>query len=133
MSENSACSHSNSPKNLKFGTVGKAMPKTKVQITHKGEIIMKNDCIMQGYYKEDKLTKKTIKNGFLYTGDKGYIDDEGYLTITGRIKDIFKTSKGKYIEPSVIEAKFEKANLFQQVCVVGLNLPQPVTQVWRAL
>ena len=54
------------------------------------------------------------------------MDDKGYLFITGRVKDIFKTSKGKYIEPSVIEAEFEKANLFQQVCVVGLNLPQPI-------
>ena len=129
MSENSACSHSNSPKNLKFGTVGKAMPKTKVQITHKGEIIMKNDCIMQGYYKEDKLTKKTIKNGFLYTGDKGYIDDEGYLTITGRIKDIFKTSKGKYVAPNPIEMKLSKSNIIEQVCVVGENLTQPIALV----
>ena len=129
MSENSACSHSNSPKNLKFGTVGKAMPKTKVQITHRGEIIMKNDCIMQGYYKEDKLTKKTIKNGFLYTGDKGYIDDEGYLTITGRIKDIFKTSKGKYVAPNPIEMKLSKSNIIEQVCVVGENLTQPIALV----
>ena len=129
MSENSACSHSNSPNNLKFGTVGKAMPKTKVQITHKGEIIMKNDCIMQGYYKEDKLTKKTIKNGFLYTGDKGYIDDEGYLTITGRIKDIFKTSKGKYVAPNPIEMKLSRSNIIEQVCVVGENLTQPIALV----
>jgi len=129
MSENSACSHSNSPNNLKFGTVGKAMPKTKVQITHKGEIIMKNDCIMQGYYKEDKLTEKTIKNGFLYTGDKGYIDDEGYLTITGRIKDIFKTSKGKYVAPNPIEMKLSRNNIIEQVCVVGENLTQPIALV----
>ena len=54
---------------------------------------MKNDCIMQGYYKENKLTEETIKNGYLYTGDKGLIDEDGYLRITGRIKDIFKTSK----------------------------------------
>ena len=67
-----------------------------------------------------------MKDGWFNTGDKGYLDDKGYLFITGRVKDIFKTSKGKYIEPSVIEAEFEKANLFQQVCVVGLNLPQPI-------
>ena len=67
-----------------------------------------------------------MKDGWFNTGDKGYLDDKGYLFITGRVKDIFKTSKGKYIEPSIIEAEFEKANLFQQVCVVGLNLPQPI-------
>ena len=67
-----------------------------------------------------------MKDGWFNTGDKGYIDDDGYLHITGRVKDIFKTSKGKYIEPHLIEEKFEKSNLFQQLCVVGLGLPQPI-------
>jgi long-subunit acyl-CoA synthetase (AMP-forming) len=67
-----------------------------------------------------------LKDGWFNTGDKGYIDDDGYLHITGRVKDIFKTSKGKYIEPHLIEEKFEKSNLFQQLCVVGLGLPQPI-------
>ena len=129
MSENSACSHGNYPGNIKFGTVGKAMPDTDIKITDKGEIIMKNECIMQGYYKEDELTKQTIKKGYLHTGDKGTIDDDGYLTITGRIKDIFKTSKGKYVAPNPIEMKLSKNNLIEQVCVVGENLTQPIALV----
>ena len=129
MSENSACSHGNSPKNLKFGTVGKAMPDTDIKITEKGEIIMKNDCIMQGYFKEKKMTKETIKNGYLHTGDKGIIDEEGYLTITGRIKDIFKTAKGKYVAPNPIELKLSKNSFIEQVCVVGDNLTQPIALV----
>lgn len=129
MSENSACSHGNYPGNIKFGTVGKAMPDTDIKITEQGEITMKNDCIMQGYFKEDKLTNETIKNGYLHTGDKGIIDDDGYLTITGRIKDIFKTAKGKYVAPNPIELKLSKNSFIEQVCVVGDNLTQPIALV----
>ena len=129
MSENSACSHGNYPGNIKFGSVGKAMPDTDIKITDKGEIIMKNDCIMQGYYKEEELTNQTIKKGYLHTGDKGTIDDDGYLTITGRIKDIFKTAKGKYVAPNPIEMKLSKNNLIEQVCVVGESLSQPIALV----
>ncbi len=129
MSENSACSHGNYPGNIKFGTVGKAMPETDIVITEEGEITMKNDCIMQGYFKEDKLTNETIKNGYLHTGDKGVIDKDGYLTITGRIKDIFKTSKGKYVAPNPIELKLSKNSFIEQVCVVGDNLTQPIALV----
>ena len=129
MSENSACSHGNYPGNIKFGTVGKAMPDTDIKITDKGEVIMKNECIMKGYYKEEELTRQTIKKGYLHTGDKGTIDDDGYLTITGRIKDIFKTSKGKYVAPNPIEMKLSKNNLIEQVCVVGENLTQPIALV----
>ena len=129
MSENSACSHGNYPGNIKFGTVGKAMPETDIVITEEGEITMKNDCIMKGYFKEDKLTNETIKNGYLHTGDKGIIDKDGYLTITGRIKDIFKTSKGKYVAPNPIELKLSKNSFIEQVCVVGDNLTQPIALV----
>ena len=129
MSENSACSHGNYPGNIKFGTVGKAMPDTDVKITEQGEITMKNDCMMQGYFKESDLTKKTIRNGYLHTGDKGRIDEDGYLTITGRIKDIFKTAKGKYVAPNPIEMKLSKSAFIEQVCVVGENLTQPIALV----
>lgn len=129
MSENSACSHGNYPENIKFGTVGKAMPNTEVQITPIGEIIMKNGCIMEGYFKDQKKTNKVIKNGFLHTGDKGIIDKDGFLKITGRIKDIFKTSKGKYVSPNLIEMKLSKNKNIEQVCVVGENLTQPLALI----
>ena len=129
MSENSACSHGNYPENIKFGTVGKAMPNTEVKITSQGEIIMKNECIMEGYFKDEEKTNKVLKNGFLHTGDKGIIDKDGFLKITGRIKDIFKTSKGKYVSPNLIEMKLSKNKNIEQVCVVGENLTQPLALI----
>ena len=75
------------------------------------------------------LPNQTIKKGYLHTGDKGTIDDDGYLTITGRIKDIFKTAKGKYVAPNPIEMKLSKNNLIEQVCVVGESLSQPIALV----
>ncbi len=129
MSENSACSHGNYPENIKFGTVGKAMPNTEVKITHMGEIIMKNGCIMEGYFKDEEKTNKVLKNGFLHTGDKGTIDKDGFLKITGRIKDIFKTSKGKYVSPNLIEMKLSKNKNIEQICVVGENLTQPLALI----
>ena len=129
MSENSACSHGNYPENIKFGTVGKAMPNTEVKITHMGEIIMKNGCIMKGYFKDEEKTNKVLKNGFLHTGDKGTIDKDGFLKITGRIKDIFKTSKGKYVSPNLIEMKLSKNKNIEQICVVGEYLTQPLALI----
>jgi long-chain acyl-CoA synthetase len=77
---------------------------------------------MIGYYKEPELTALSFENGFLKTGDEGRLDEEGYLTITGRIKDLFKTSKGKYVAPAPIEKLLLEHTLFAQVCVVGSGL-----------
>ena len=74
---------------------------------------------MDGYYKDQQQTAETIKNGWLHTGDEGAIDDEGFLRITGRVKDIFKTSKGKYVAPSPIEMKLSANKNLEQICVVG--------------
>ena len=81
---------------------------------------------MKGYYKLPDLTKETIKDGWLHTGDQGVIDKDGYLFVTGRVKDIFKTTKGKYIEPLVLESHFTDISDFEQICVVGLGLDQPI-------
>ncbi len=78
---------------------------------------------MIGYYKEPELTKQSFEEGFLKTGDEGFIDEQGYLTITGRIKDQFKTSKGKYIAPATIENKLLEDPNISQVCVVGSGQP----------
>ena len=85
---------------------------------------------MKGYYKDpEKTTEAFTDDGFLKTGDEGYIDEEGFLKITGRIKDIFKTAKGKYVAPSPIEMKFSSTPVVEQVCVVGSGLPQPIALV----
>ena len=81
---------------------------------------------MDGYYKDEDETSNTIKDGWLYTGDEGLIDNEGFLKITGRVKDIFKTSRGKYVAPSPIEMKLSENKDLEQICVVGENIPQPI-------
>jgi long-chain acyl-CoA synthetase len=84
---------------------------------------------MDGYYKDEVETNKTIIDGSLHTGDEGEIDENGFLTITGRVKDIFKTSKGKYVAPSPIEMKLSANKNLEQICVVGDGLPQPIVLV----
>ena len=85
---------------------------------------------MTGYFKDEKMTKETLTaDGFLKTGDEGYIDDERFLKITGRVKDIFKTAKGKYVAPSPIEMKFSTNHDVEQVCIVGSGLPQPIALI----
>jgi long-subunit acyl-CoA synthetase (AMP-forming) len=84
---------------------------------------------MDGYYKMPKETDKTIIDGWLYTGDEGAINSNGFLTITGRVKDLFKTSKGKYVAPSPIEMRLSANKNIEQVCVVGTELPQPIAIV----
>ena len=104
---------------LKIGTVGKALKGIEIKIADDGEILMKGHCIMQGYYKRDDLTAETIKNGYLHSGDIGEIDSEGFLKITDRKKEIFKTSGGKYIAPTVIESQLKKSRFIEQVMVIG--------------
>lgn len=81
---------------------------------------------MLGYYKEPVLSEEMFEDGFLKTGDEGSIDEEGYLSITGRIKDQFKTSKGKYVAPAPIESKVLTDAMIAQACVVGWGMPAPL-------
>ena len=111
----------------KPGSVGVAQPMVELKIDSKtNEILMRGPFVMKGYYKQPELTAEVLKGGWLHTGDQGHIDEEGFLFITGRVKDLFKTSKGKYIEPLVLESYFADITDFEQICVVGLGLPQPM-------
>ncbi|CAN5476166.1 AMP-dependent synthetase/ligase [soil metagenome] len=108
MTENAAGATVNHPDEYKMGTVGKALPGSEVRIGEGDEVLLRGPHIMAGYHNNDEETSKTLTaDGWLRTGDKGSLDAEGFLTITGRIKDLFKTSGGKYIAPSAIEAKFK--------------------------
>ncbi len=114
----------------KIGSVGKVQPNVEIKIDNDNEeVLMRGPFVMHGYYNDKSLTNKTVKDGWLHTGDKGRIDSDGYLFITGRVKDTFKTSKGEFIDPAKIEALFGEVDFFDQICVVGLGIPQPIMLV----
>jgi long-chain acyl-CoA synthetase len=123
MTENLALSHANRKNNTRFGTVGKSYGGVEVRISTDQEVQVKSEASMKGYYKEPALSAACFEDGFLRTGDQGSIDAEGYLTITGRIKDQFKTSKGKYISPAPIENQLLAHYFIDQACVVGHAMP----------
>lgn len=127
MSENFAYSHTSKLGLKKIGSVGTPSAYVECKISAQGEILVKSPSNMMGYYKEPKLSAAAIdEDGFLRTGDKGKIDNEGRLTITGRIKEIFKTSKGKYVAPAPIEDLLLRNTAIEQVCVTGANLASPI-------
>ena len=106
----------------KPGSVGTVQPNVEIKIDEETEeVLMRGPYVMAGYYNDIETTNKTIKNGWLHTGDKGKIDADGHLYITGRVKDTFKTSKGEFIDPAKIEAKFGEVEYFGQMCVVWLR------------
>ena len=129
MTENTCYSHVSFREKIKIGSVGQALPLCDVRLSDQNEIMIKHDALMDGYYKDEEQTNDTIKDGWLYTGDEGEIDSEGFLKITGRVKDIFKTSKGKYVAPSPIELKLSANKNIEQVCIVGTEIPQPIALV----
>ena len=114
----------------KPGSVGKVQPNVEIRIDEGSEeVLMRGPYVMLGYYNDTETTNNTLKNGWLHTGDKGKIDADGHLYITGRVKDTFKTSKGEFIDPAKIEALFGQIEYFGQMCVVGLGIPQPIMLV----
>jgi long-chain acyl-CoA synthetase len=128
MTENCGVSHATLPGKQRPGTVG--LPYEGVQSRldpTSSEIQVKAPCLMLGYYKEPGLTKDAFtEDGWLKTGDKGALDAEGNLRITGRVKDLFKTSKGKYVAPAPIEDKLVMHAAVEACCVTGANLGQPL-------
>lgn len=134
MSENFAYSHCSLPGKVRVGYVGNTYPGVECKISEVGEVLVKSPCNMMGYYKNPELTAQSYtEDGFLKTGDMGVIDDQGRLKITGRVKELFKTSKGKYIAPVPIENRLNGHELIEAVCVTGPSFPQPFALVMLPL
>ncbi len=104
---------------FRIGTVGKLLADTEVKIAEDGEILVKGPQVMLGYYKDQEKTDEVLKNGYFHTGDIGEIDSDGFLKITDRKKEMFKTSGGKYIAPQVLENQFKQSRFIEQIMVIG--------------
>ncbi|MDE0536351.1 AMP-dependent synthetase/ligase [Tenacibaculum sp. L6] len=112
-------------KGFKIGTVGRAIENVTVKIAEDGEILVKGPNVMMGYYKDSEKTNESIINGYFHTGDIGELDNEGFLKITDRKKEIFKTSGGKYIAPAILEGELKKSRFIEQVMVIGEGEKMP--------
>lgn len=125
MSETMGLATSQHPFDLnKVGTIGKAVEGFDLKISDVGEVLIKGPAVFKEYYKNPEVTAESFTDdGYFRTGDKADIDAEGYLKITGRVKDIFKSGKGKYVAPVPIESKLASNLLIEQLCVMGSGLP----------
>ena len=143
LTETSAGAFVNHPEDYRFGTVGVVMPGSEVRIAEDGEVLVKGPGVMEGYHNMPEETAETINDeGWLHTGDIGELSDDGYLKITDRKKDLFKTSGGKYIAPSAIESQFKAvcpyAGQFlvhgneRNFCVALITLDPEAIEGWAA-
>ncbi|MFC3193984.1 AMP-binding protein [Marinicella sediminis] len=126
MSETCGLSHMTKQTDTCIGSVGRVIDGCECRLSDTGEVLLRNPAMMDGYYKQAELTARTIdEDGWLHTGDLGMIDEQGFLYITGRVKDIFKSSKGKYIAPLPIEQAFQSALGIEQLILMGEGFTQP--------
>ena len=114
---------------FKIGTVGRPIGRTDVKIADDGEICIRGPQVMMGYYKDPELTATVIKNGYFHTGDIGELDADGFLKITDRKKQMFKTSGGKYVAPQVLENRFKQSPFIEQIMVVGEGEKMPAALI----
>ncbi|MBT0608884.1 AMP-dependent synthetase/ligase [Aequorivita echinoideorum] len=114
---------------FKIGTVGKPLKETEVKIAEDGEILIKGPQVMCGYYKNQEQTDEVLKNGYFHTGDIGEIDKDGFLKITDRKKEMFKTSGGKYVAPQVLENAMKQSRFIDQIMVVGEGEKMPAALI----
>jgi long-chain acyl-CoA synthetase len=129
MTETSTAATISSEDDFKVGTIGKPFPGCEVKIAEDGEILVKGPNVFQGYYKNEEATRETIVDGWLHTGDIGEIDEDGFITITGRKKDIIITAGGKNITPANLENEIKQHPLVSQCVVVGDRRPYLVALV----
>ena len=112
-------------KHFKIGTVGKPIQNVEVNIANDGEILIKGSNVMQGYYKDPERTASVMTGDYFHTGDKGEIDADGFLKITGRKKEMFKTSGGKYVIPTLLENELKESHFIEQAMVIGEGEKMP--------
>lgn len=130
MTENFAYSHYARAGESRVGWVGRPAPGVVAKLSGEGELLIKSPANMLGYYKNDELTREALDaEGFLHTGDRGEIAADGNLAIRGRVKELFKTSKGKYVAPAPLENALLAHPDIDQACVMGAGLPQPFALV----
>ncbi len=111
-------------------SVGQAIPFGEVRIQEDtGEILMKSPYMMKGYYKNPEKTAEVLIDGWMHSGDRGTLDENGFVRVIGRVKDAFKTSKGSYVTPNPLEEVIMKNEFVEQVCVAGLGIPQPIALI----
>jgi len=104
---------------VKFDTVGTPIPETEVKITEEGEIICRSPSVFQGYYKNDEATEKTLVDGWLYSGDRGFIDEDGHLVVFDRSKDVMTLSDGRPFSPQYLETRLKFSPFLQEAWVIG--------------
>ncbi|WP_396637540.1 AMP-dependent synthetase/ligase [Maribacter sp. R77961] len=107
------------------GSVGKAIEDVEIKIAEDGEILIKGPNVMMGYYKDPEKTNEVMTGDYFHTGDKGEVDSQGFLKITGRKKEMFKTSGGKYVIPTLLENELKQSRFIEQVMVVGEGEKMP--------
>ena len=131
MTETSTSATVNRPEgnNFRFGSVGKAQKDVEIRIADDGEVLIKGPNIFQGYYKNEDATKETLEDGWLHTGDLGRLDEDGFLYITGRKKDIIITAGGKNITPANLENGLKQNRWISQAVVVGDRRPYLVALI----
>ena len=114
---------------FRIGCVGKPIGRTEVKIADDGEICIKGPQVMQGYYKDPEKTAEVLQDGYFHTGDIGIIDEDGFLKITDRKKEMFKTSGGKYVAPQLLENRFKQSQFIEQIMVVGEGEKMPAALI----
>jgi long-chain acyl-CoA synthetase len=141
LTESSAAATVNQPDRIKIGTVGQPLPGVSVRIADDGEILLSGPAIFGGYWHNDAATAEVMADGWLRTGDLGELDDEGYLRVTGRKKEMIVTAGGKNVAPAVLEDRIRAHPLVSQVLVVGdarpyvaclITLDQEAVDIWKA-
>ncbi|MGK2939897.1 MAG: AMP-dependent synthetase/ligase [Solirubrobacteraceae bacterium] len=129
MTETATVATAGTIENFKFGTVGKPLPRVELKIAEDGELLVKGPNIFEGYYKNAEASSETLQDGWLHTGDIGQIDEEGYLTITGRKKDIIITAGGKNLTPANLENDLKSTRFISQAVMHGDRRPYPIVLV----